>query len=218
MKKHLIIVPGGGDPENHVYKQSFALIENEALRRGFDKVDILKLPGHSSYSGDELFHNQKVSSKILSSYLNELESHDVNYTILARSYGCGVVLDALSVNIFPKLLSVRLWGPVPILSLYQVILGKPENIEKAKAKGCWLNEESFNSCTPFEIQLFKYKSKVPLKIGVGTLDKYSKPSFINLLNEYIIEKPNVAITPIDGLEYEVLNKNDDYFEFIFSEL
>jgi hypothetical protein len=32
---NLIIIPGGGDPENEIYKQCFQLIKEEALSRGY---------------------------------------------------------------------------------------------------------------------------------------------------------------------------------------
>ena len=216
MKRKLLIIPGGGDPASPLYKKGFDLVKEEALKRGFESVEILKFPGHLSYSDEELFLNQEIASKILIDYLKILEKKGLHYTIFGRSYGCGVILRALSnLNLY-KLESIKLWGPVPILGLYQVILGLPENILIAKEKGCNLNIESFNSCIPFEIQLFKYNNTIPLKIGIGSLDKYSKPSFYNFLEEYIPIKENVSYTILEGLEHEVLEKNEGYFNFIFN--
>jgi len=213
--KTLIIIPGGGDPENEIYKKSFQLIKEEALLQGFSNVEVLSFPGHKSYSEKETFLNQKESSIILTKYFNDLESKNIKYSVFARSYGCGVLMASLLENDFPGLVDVKLWGPVPVLCLYDAILGQPENIEKAKSKGCFLNSESFNSCEPFEIQVYRYSRPLIIKIGVGTLDKYSKLSFYNFLIDYTNNKKNINYTIINGLEHEVLSKNLEYFNFIF---
>jgi len=215
MKKHLIIIPGGGDPKNGDYKKGFDLIKKEAEKIGFTSVKILKFPGHYSFSGDSEYLNQDTAANVLSAKLKKLEAQKTHYSIVARSYGCGVTMQVLLQNEFKYLQNVKLWGPTPILGMYKVILSDPKNIPYAATKGCILNKDTYYSCDPFEVQLMKYKGNISIDIGAGTLDKHCKPSFIQYLIEYIEPNPMISYHHISGLHHEVISFDERYFKFIF---
>lgn len=213
----LFIVPGGGDPESELYKQGFDLIKEEATKRGFESVFVFKFPGHFSLTGDKEFLNQKVAKEIVLKEILKAEEAKTDYNLFGRSYGCGVIMELLLNHKFNHLKRVVLWGPSPILNIYRVTVFDKVAIEIAKKeKGCFVNEESYTSCNPFEIQLLEYHGKQKVIICAGKLDKHCKPVFFDFLKSYLGEKENITIeTPIEKLEHEVTGHNEQYINLIF---
>lgn len=214
----LLIIPGGGDPESTDYKLGFDLLRDEAAVRGFEDVFIFKFPGHSSWNGEKSFHNQKVSSEILAAELLKMEKLNLSYMLYARSYGCGIVMKVILENSLPNLKRVVLWGPSPIVAIYKATVLDKALIENAKKhKGCFLSEETYLSCDPFEIQLLNYNGNHIINVGAGTEDTFCKPVFFSFLNDYI-KLNNVTFTTISGLAHEVTVRDKRYLDFVFGSL
>lgn len=215
-QRYFLIIPGAGDPDHELNKDSYYYIKEEALKRGFTKVIVIKTPGHESYSDETLYLNQKKSAELLSAELKKYDELNIKCSIFTRSYGCGILLRSILENSFGNIENIKMWGAIPYLSLYNVILGAPNNISKAKNKGCLLNHDSFYSCDPIELQIMKYKGDVPLNIGVGSLDKHSKLSFYNYVIDYTPDKQNVKYSIVNGLGHVIEGYNKKYLDFIFN--
>ncbi len=216
MSKCLFIFPGGGDPECFDYKAGFDLIEEQAKLRGYTVIKIFKYPGHFSYTGQNEFLNLKTAKETVLPYILEAETKGIEYDFYARSYGCGVVMDILLNNTLNFLNKVTLWGPVPIVHMYEVCIHDASAVSYARErKGCWLNDDSFHSVEPFEIQLMKYNGKQILQLGTGELDIHCKPIFFEFLVSYIPDNSKFRVMTIKGLKHEVISFNADYINLIF---
>jgi hypothetical protein len=215
MVKKLFILPGGGDPENEKYKRGFDLIKGEAISRGINEIEILKYPGHSSYDEGIGVLNQEIATEIVRASLLKSEELKEPYMVYARSYGCGVIMKLiLEVNL-KYLHRIVLWGATPIVEIYRLTVLESEIIESSKTeKGCYVSEETYRTCEPFEIQLLKYKGKKSIYIGAGTNDKLCKPVYFNFLSNYILNS-NISFTQISGLEHEVTEYDERYIQFVF---
>lgn len=217
----LFIIPGGGDPENGEYKKGFELIRSEAEKRNFSEINIFKFPGHFSFTRDKGYLNQKVASGIVLQGLSKAEERKQEYAIFSRSFGCGITLELLLKYDFSHLKRVVLWGPAPIISIYTAAVYDTNGIEKAKKdKGCYLNFETYKTCTPLEIQLLEYQGKHNIYIGAGSEDIYCKPIFFDFLKQYIgkenLKRKCILLNPhIKGLKHEVTEYNEEYIDLIF---
>ncbi len=161
--------------------------------------------------------NQQVAKDIVLKEVLKAESERIPYNLFGRSYGCGIIMELLLNNKFTYLNRVVLWGPSPIVNIYRVTVFEKAAIEIAKKeKGCFVNEESYTSCNPFEIQLLKYEGPQKIIIGTGKLDKHSKPVFIDFLKAYVGEKESVFFEkPIDDVGHEITSYNEQYINLIF---
>ncbi|MBK7932034.1 MAG: hypothetical protein IPK01_00790 [Acidobacteria bacterium] len=139
--------------------------------------------------------------------------------IFARSYGCGVVMSLLLEHELQHLVRTVLWGPTPIVGIYRVTVHDKEAIEQAKTKkGCFVDDSTYKSCVPFEIQLLCYEGSNLLNIGAGSLDKHCRPSYFTFLESYTGPKTNVSYTMISGLAHEVTERDERYAQFIFGDV
>lgn len=193
----LFIVPGGGDPEAEAYRKGFALIESQARRREYDEVFIFKFPGHFSLTGRNAAHNQKTAAQKVSRKLLQTEAAGVQYTIFARSYGCGVVMSVLLKHRLPNLQHILLWGPTPAIGIYEVTVYHQNAIKRAKReKGCFVDSSSYESCLPLDIQLLEYKGSHTLNLWSGTRDEHCRRTYFPFLRDYLGERADLKYSRV----------------------
>ena len=212
----LIIVPGGGDPVSPIYKKGFELVMDEAEKRGITEHKILSFPGHFSCTGDSQFLSQVTAAEITLETLQGLEEEGSEYMIFARSFGCGVVMSLLLDHSFRNLKRTVMWGPTPAVGIYEVTVHDTEKIERAKKeKGCYVDETTYASCVPFEVQLLRYQGPNILNIGAGSLDRHCNTTYFPFLESYVGPKDTVCFTSISGLDHEVTEYDERYMQLLF---
>jgi hypothetical protein len=214
MNKKLVILPGGGDPENEIYKQVYSVIINYAKAVGYNEIEIKKWKGHlSNPEVGNLDMNEATDSAI--HFFEKLENEGNQYNVICRSFGTGVFLNVCQKTILNKIEFASLWGIPTYTSFYELFKEKPaDGIVKAKSKGLNIDESFFESVVPFDLLLRRYDQKFRLNIVNGSEDIYSPPAFHNYLKA-IKSEPNIFYSLVDG-PHEIQYYHQEYLEKIFS--
>jgi esterase/lipase len=209
--QNIIILPGGGDPANSIYRNVYDLIIDSVEKVGFSgKIYCLKWPGHCSYSDAYLTLETAVDTAMASIAANEKD----DIVLLGRSFGCAVALKCI--KMLPKQNNVKkiiLWGPTPYWLLWEMFKRDLKtNAEKALKKGLRVNETYFPSVEPIE-SLIK-DVNIPTIIATGSKDPYCTPNFLSYLGSIVKDNKNIIIKPIvEGATHEVtLNDGKEIVE------
>jgi pimeloyl-ACP methyl ester carboxylesterase len=200
----LIVLPGGGSPDNELYSKVYNLLGAEAINFGYEYVDTsLRWPGHSNKKG---IMSGKLTldgaMEIAVSTIQEYEDKGKEYDLLGRSFGT-IVATKYAIAYKPKSLrKIILWGPPPYWLLWQMFFRDIDTNSKiAAGKGLYLDDTFFPSIVPIE-------SMIPILdnhtvIATGTKDPYSKPSFISYLWNCVSHKINFSFRIVEGAIHEV---------------
>ena len=201
---NLIIFPGGGSPNNKLYKNVYALLSTSAKNYGYKKVDTSVIyPGHIDSAGHV---NAKLTldGAIEVAYLKvkEYDEKGLKYDILGRSFGTIVAVKIATDKKLNHLRKIILWGPPPYWLIWQMFSRDlKENIKIAKTKGLHIDKKFFLSAKPIESML--QSLEYPTVIATGTKDPYSKPFYINYLWNCVAHKTNFHFRVIEDAPHEV---------------
>lgn len=218
----LIILPGGGSPDNQLYSKVYELLASEALNYGYKAVDTtLRWPGHANSKGivsDKLTLDGAMAIAI--SKIQEYEDRGMKYDLLGRSFGT-IVAVKYAIDYKPNgLRKIILWGPPPFWLIWQMFVRDIEtNSKSAKGKGLYLDNTFFPSIVPIE-SILPYL-EINSVIVCGTKDPISKPAYINYLWNCVAHKANFAFRTVEGAIHEVTSENSSpdvvkaYLEALF---
>lgn len=204
----LIILPGGGSPDNELYSKVYNLLATEAINYGHEYVDTsFRWPGHANTTG--IVSGTLTldgAMKVVVSKLQEYEDKSIEYDLLGRSFGT-IVATKYAIDYKPKgLRKIILWGPPPYWLLWQMFVRDVvTNSKTAQDKGLYLDDTFFPSITPIE-------SMIPLLenhtvIATGSKDPYSSPAYINYLWNCVSHKTNFSFRIVEGAIHEVTREN-----------
>ena len=214
MNINLLIYPGGGNPQHHKYKSVYQNIINEAKRRGFNECKIVTWPGHFSHTNSETLTLSKAVDCSIQ-YLKDMDLQGINYRIIARSFGCNVIMRTLELYDVKKLIKIFLWGPSPYHCLYEMFVKNfKTSYEAGISKEVSIDKNFFKDYIPFEVLLKNYNKNIPVLIATGSLDTYSTPYYLNYLENLNI-KIYINFKIIENLPHEVQTKNNEYFNMLF---
>ena len=179
----LIIFPGGGSPDNPKYASVYRLLELEANKYDYASADTsLRWPGHENIGVVTLDGAVEVAQR----KIDELEAASSKYDILARSFGCFVVLK-IALDKKPKgLRKIILWGPPPYWLMWDMWCRDIEKQkEKALTKGLGVNDTLFPTVVPIEWML----PQIPYEtvVATGDQDPYVSRSYLHYLESLVQE-------------------------------
>jgi len=213
--KKLIIFPGAGNPKT-AYRKVYDLLKNEATNRGYIETAILLWPGHilNDSSNKSLDLTTSIEKAIKS--VKRISEDRISYDIIARSYGCHVIMKMLDEYQPRYLKNIILWGPSPFYSIYHDIKDNFSTTQKSGLdKGVNIGKDFLNHYLPFEYLVYRYKKNFFVRISSGELDKSCSPQYLKFLDS--IKGENISIVPpIKGLPHEIDVPDLNYFQFLFS--
>ena len=210
LSKHITILSGGGSPHVESYRAVYALIEEEAVARGFrtDLVDYVGC-GHEPKMGNGLNLPDAVEK-----VRKEINKHPAptGSTLLCRSFGCdvGAYLLAYHAQEMAAFARIVLWGPSAYHLYWDLVARTPESTREmneyaAKHKrGMRLHEGFWATFQPIEISAKHFRS-ISVEIGFGTQDQYCESAFANYLAGIIRNhtKCPVRVVEIRGADHEI---------------
>lgn len=213
--RKLIILSGGGDPENEKYKKVYNVILGFAKKLNYEETLIKGWKGQHSYSEDG-FINMGEATESAISLFNETEEQDVSYDVICRSFGTGVFLNICQKIDLRNIGFATLWGMPSYTTFYKLY---KENIlsesELSKNKGLNIDETFFESVIPFELLLGRFNRNFRVNFVSGSEDVVCTPAFNDFLKQSI-KNNNIQFSIITGLPHEVPYYHQEYLEKIFS--
>ena len=205
---HLMIFPGGGNPDDrNKYAKVYRLLAESARRDfGYSTVDdSVRWPGHirpGQRSGPGLALDSSVS--VARAKLAELEKAGERYDILARSFGAHVALQATNDLSLKRLRRLVLWGSPPLWYMWRLFVPELKSTgREARSKGLKVDSTLYPSVVPVEWLIQHTRHRVIL--ATGGLDKVSSTGF----HRYLIQlaragKARVTFRkPVGGVGHEV---------------
>lgn len=180
----LVIFPGGGSPGNPKYASAYGLLQQAALKHGYDSVDApLLWPGHENQGVltldgalDRAF--QKVA---------ELDKDSQQYDFLARSFGCYVAVKVALERCPTRLRKVILWGPPPYWLMWEMWHRDLDaNRLIAAEKGLAVDQTLFPSLDPLECMLPLMRHETV--VATGEQDPYVSPACLRYLQSVVQER------------------------------
>lgn len=196
----LVIVPGGGDPNNLKYKKTYDLIirKNDfnkkckiGIDKYYDRIDIIPLYGHETYNNENdviTYWDCKLSAEIISSKLTKLDSDNEidSYDIFARSGGCYVTLMSFKKTTPKKLGKIIFYGPATFDEVKTLFKDQYEETKiSCVKKGLYINENTFKSFDPFENLICDYNLNNKIEVGFGKYDDYSNWVYADYISSVI---------------------------------
>lgn len=209
----LVVLPGGGSPDDSVYGSVYRLLERGARQYGFDDVDLsLRWPGHANESGSDPGTRLTLDSAltVVRQYLASLESGGHEYALLGRSFGCFVALCYARDHVPRCLKRIVLWGPPSYWVSWRICNAELEQtMQVARTKGLYLDQSYWDSLNPIEVllqEVFDY----PIRIAAGTEDPYSPPAFLRYLRDLLDDKKHIDVPePVPGARHEVTEQDHE---------
>ncbi len=215
MKKNLLLFSGSTDPTLGEYPKRYNLIISEAKKRGYNHVQLLNWTGQKSSNNKGAFSMQNAlidAIPIIEKY-NELKN---DFNIIAFSWGCGIALRSLQIlKQCDKLSRIILWGIIPYWEEYEaIVINKNKSILDAyNSAGCFVDDNYFKYQIPIEYLLRTYNMKIPLKIGIGLMDK--NVAFLEYIDK-ILDNQYIKCFINKKLDHVVLSVNEEYLNFMFN--
>lgn len=215
MNKDLLIFPGGGSPENPLYRKVYHLLQTEAKNVGYEGVSVLSWPGHSDRENEfssELSFGGAMGVAL--ARIREQEESLHSFDILARSFGTMVALTCAKESVPHCLGKLILWGPPPFWLMWELFeKGFQANASKNLSKGLRIAPEFFSGLRPVEYLLKDIK--VETTVATGQLDPYSTPAFHDYLKAMYGTRADIRFPdPVVGCEHEVTADNPHRKEYI----
>ncbi|MCB9231051.1 MAG: alpha/beta hydrolase [Bacteroidia bacterium] len=219
MRRNLIIFTGLGTPDYGHFLDTYLVIKEEALKRGYQNVQIADWPGHGSHPSEEML-SLTTAVSAAEGYLHEFEACQTPYDLIGTSFGSQVALRVLG-NFFPGSLpclgSITLWGLYPYWRTYQNFRINLENTMNyiLETKQTRLHPDYFLHQVPSELLLMNYAHEKPLMMINGELDRHCTPSFHAYLKA-LFYNPNISFKIVKGAPHMVRNYDRDYLDALFS--
>lgn len=211
INKRLLIFSGLGDPFS-AYKEVYDLILEMSKSENYEEVSIINWPGHFSFdqtSEMNLVNAVSHAKKIL----KNIESENISYDVIGRSFGCSIFMKACDGIELRHLQKAVLWGPAPYYIMHKLfLLDINQTIQISYSKNVRISDNFFAEIIPFERLIADFKNKNPIRIAAGEFDKYCKPfhlkyyKSIQSLFDYRI---------VSEIGHEVSDYNINYFNTIF---
>lgn len=214
-KKKLIILSGAGDPENEKYKKVYNLITNYAKKLNYEDIIIHGWTGQESNAKKGVLNmTESTESAIL--LFKKIESDNVPYDVICRSFGTGVFLNMCQKLELSKIGFASLWGIPAYTSFYELFKEKIEETKiLSKNKGVNIDDTFFDTVIPFDLLLNKFNQEFKVNIINGSQDVYSPPAYYLFMKNYFKRK-NLNFSFIDELPHEVTEYHQEYLEKIFN--
>ncbi len=215
MNKDLLIFPGGGSPENSLYRKVYDLLQAEAKNVGYEDISVLSWPGHSDdkneFSSDL---SMRGAMEIALASIEEQEESSRSFDILARSFGTVVALSCARAKPPRGLGRLILWGPPPFWLMWELFGNDPHaNGSKYLNKGLRVSREFFSGLSPVEFLLRNIT--VETTVATGELDPYCTPEFHSYLKAMHGTQERIRFPePVVGCGHEVTADNPHRKEYI----
>ncbi len=215
----LIIFPGAGDPQNKEYRMIYNIILDEALKRKFSEIIVVKYPGHFSFDkNSELTVSSTV--EIMLNQIHSIEKTKEDYIIMCRSYACSAFMDTLKLlNSKTKFLKkVILWGASSYHTWHLLgVVFNETSIKKGKNKGVNIAKDLFKDLYPIENSINEIENiKFPIYFCSGDKDPFYPVGFHNYLS-LLSKNPNIHFPNLIKNEgHEIKTPNQEYFDLIFN--
>jgi hypothetical protein len=213
MKSKVLILPGVASPicspQINVYNE----ILKEASLRGIE-TELVIYPGQfdnvsiTSLLSTTYVLNIETATKVVIERLFNLEQEEIQYFIIARSYGCIIALNSIKIFNPKKLQNIILWGTTPFETMFEHFQ-KDDFFENCKSKGTRFSPLNEN-CIPVEYLIKKYNHDAKVRLCCGTEDEICKPSYIDYLLSLHINRFEKVI--IEGANHEGLKSNHPNFK------
>lgn len=233
MSSHnLIVLPGAGSPLSTGQGPVYDLLRECGNSRGWD-VEILVYNGAGH--GDPTTFPESAGSGLtqagaLAAVRDRLLAAPLGSRVLARSFGCNVILAALRDldGLAARLDTVALWGPVSEKTYVKAFVDDPEGIEtqnrtgRDKARDVVFSPEFYTTMDSTE-RLMAAQQRAPhlkYRLCTGTEDASSLPEFSRYLCEIAARPGVVAVEPVVGARHEVLPSDPPavvaaFLDFVF---
>jgi hypothetical protein len=218
MKKFLVI-PGISSPTHEKYVDVYALLKEEAIKRGYD-FEVLYLPGQADVEGEYGFEKcaEAICKKLVSFQQNEN-----GLRLMALSAGCPLLMSSLArlekEGITLSVIdNIVLYGPSSY-EQYWKSLTEEDGMNKI-GMGTKVMKNCFREWEPIEYLL--PRTKYLTKLVVGSLDNYVPLFFLDYLNNLCTQSKNqlVSFHSVDACGHNVKKTNENnwrsYIDTIFA--
>jgi len=216
VNRKLLVLAGAADPASPLAERRFRLVCDEAMKRGYDRPQVVPWPGQDSAGGGDM--DLLTASAQLAQLLGDLESEGHPYDVIAFSWGASVYLYTLSQMEAPvHLRNTVLWGIDEFWRISEYFLTKEstEAIEEAIRKGgANLSPEFYSRQVPNEVMLRDYPHSNPIRIGFGDNDNQSPPAFAAYLKSFV-NKPNITYKVVPEVGHIVGEYHREYLDCLF---
>lgn len=200
----LLIAPGAGDPNSELYKQVYELLVSLARAEGYSDIDtFIRWPGQFSFHGPSILTVEHAVA-VLGERLARYEVTGVQYDILARSFGCCVVLLAAEEFHLCNLNRIILWGAIPHWKVWQLFVEEFEaSCKQGLEKGVRFDERLYKSCVPLEVLL--PRCRFPVRFANAENDGLLSTGFVDYLKNDICAANQLVYfaAPVPGASHEI---------------
>lgn len=200
-----VLFPGLGNPDSCLYADVFAVIEREALGRGFNKVfRHVRWPGHATESDYAASPPVNLPGAVAAARKAISVLPREPFVILGRSFGCQVALAlAASGSTLAGPVRMILWGPPPYWLYWENFVRRIDSMRtSARGKGANIDESLHATLVPFESLLIA--TNLPVSVTTGTGDIFCTPSYLEYLRSISLSNEKVCVkSPVHVVPHEV---------------
>lgn len=216
-KKNLIILSGGGDPTKTRYKHAYNLICKYSKEYRYDKIKIVKWPGHlSRQDGLSLDFDNAVTEA--EREMDLFNKHEESFDLIARSFGCVVSLKILQKAQYEYLERIVLWGLPPYYTNYIYFKENYNSTyDKMLSKGLKVSKIFIDTLPPNEslIKNINKQYNGKIKFGTGDQDEVCTPGYLIYLKTDFPELHEETFTIIPNVGHVIIEDNKEYRKFLF---
>jgi hypothetical protein len=216
VKPKLLVLSGAADPNSIGAQDRYVLVAEEALRRGYDKPQVVAWIGQDSAGGGVM--DLTSASSQLKELISVLESEESAYDVVAFSWGASVYLKTLIEIEAPKYLrNTVLWGIDEYWRFSEYFLTKESTKmikEVLRDSGANLASDFYTHQVSNETMLSHYPHSNPIRIGFGENDAESPPAFAAYLESFV-KKSNITYRIVPAVGHVVTDGGQEYLDCLF---
>lgn len=212
------VFPGIGSPKTKAYSPVYDLLAALALRRGYQRVDVVTWPGQTEGDDERLSFPAALAKA--RDWVHSQEHGGTGFDILGRSFGTLVAMN-IAVEDRPRFLNrLMCWGPSPFSTYWAYFVrNQAQTVASSLAKGTRIDPDLFVELIPMEI--LAAENEYPVRFVRGDRDELCPEAFFRLLQSACEGRRTVSFGVVSGAAHEVKSSDPaqvrlDYETALFS--